>query len=73
LLPGPRLRVCDDGAPVPAELAEELFRGPVSSESGLGVGLYQAAAFAAQTGCALVLAKNSKGAVCFELGRRGLG
>ena len=67
LLPGPRLRICDDGAPVPAELAEELFRGPVPSESGLGVGLYQAAAFAGQSGYTLVLTSNIPGKVCFEL------
>jgi hypothetical protein len=67
LLPGPRLRICDDGTPVPAELTEELFRGPVPSESGLGVGLYQAAAFAAQSGYTLILAANRPGNVCFEL------
>jgi hypothetical protein len=67
LLPGPRLRICDDGAPIPAELAEELFRGPVPSESGLGVGLYQAAAFAAQSGYTLALSSNRAGKVCFEL------
>jgi hypothetical protein len=67
LLAGPRLRICDDGAPVPAELAEDLFRGPVPSESGLGVGLYQAAAFAVQSGYTLVLSSNRDGSVCFEL------
>ncbi len=67
LLAGPRLRICDDGAAVPVGLAEELFRGPVPSESGLGVGLYQAAAFAAQSGYSLVLSKNRQGSVCFEL------
>ena len=67
LLPGPLLRICDDGAPVPTELAEELFRGPVPSESGLGVGLYQAAAFAGQSGYTLTLTSNIPGKVCFEL------
>ena len=67
LLPGPRLLICDDGEPVPTELAEELFRGPVPSESGLGVGLYQAAAFAAQSGYTLALSLNRYGRVCFEL------
>lgn len=67
LLPGPRLRICDDGTPVPAELVEKLFRGPVPSESGLGVGLYQATAFAAQSGYALTLTSNVAGKVCFEL------
>lgn len=70
LTPGPRLRICDDGSPVPEAIAAEMFRGPVSSDSGLGVGLYQAAAFAGQSGYALELANNRKGKVCFELGRR---
>ncbi len=70
LLAGPCLRVCDDGQPVPAAVAAELFRGPVPSESGLGVGLYQAAGFAEQSGYALLLADNAAGKVCFELSRR---
>jgi hypothetical protein len=73
LLPGPCLRVCDDGEPLPQAVAAELFRGPVPSESGLGVGLYQAAGFAEQSGYALVLAENAAGKVCFELGRRHTG
>jgi hypothetical protein len=49
---------------------EDLFRGPVTSESGLGVGLYQASAFAEQSGYALVLVDNRAGSVCFELSPR---
>ena len=67
---GPRLRISDDGAPVPTGLVEDLFRGPVTSESGLGVGLYQASAFAEQSGYALVLVDNRAGSVCFELSPR---
>ncbi len=67
LMRGPRLRISDDGAPVPTGLVEDLFRGPVTSESGLGVGLYQASAFAEQSGYALVLVDNRPGSVCFEL------
>jgi len=70
LFAGPRLRICDDGTPVAEEIAGDLFRRPVASESGLGVGLYQAAAFAGQSGYALKLADNRKGRVCFELSRR---
>lgn len=70
LLAGPQLRVCDDGTPVPDALADELFHAPVSSDSGLGVGLYQAAAYAGQSGYALGLAVNRPGEVCFELMRR---
>jgi hypothetical protein len=70
LIRGPRLRICDDGAPVPPGLVEDLFRGPVTSESGLGVGLYQASAFAEQSGYVLVLVDNRAGSVCFELSPR---
>ena len=67
LAAGPRLRVVDDGAAVPAALAAQLLRGPVPSDSGLGVGLFQAARFAAQSGYRLTLAENRDGAVRFEL------
>jgi hypothetical protein len=70
LMRGPRLRISDDGAPVPTGLVEDLFRGPVTSESGLGVGLYQASAFAEQSGYVLVLVDNRAGSVCFELSPR---
>jgi len=66
---GPRLQICDNGAPVPSEIAKSLFRGPVPSESGLGVGLYQAAAFAGKSGYQLALTDNREGRVCFELSR----
>jgi len=71
LAPGPRLRVCDDGAPVPAALTAQLLRAPVTSDNGLGVGLFQAATFAEQSGYVLTLAENSHGSVCFELARVG--
>lgn len=67
LTAGPQLRVCDDGSAVPGAVTEDLFRGPVSSESGLGVGLYQAAGFAGQSGYVLKLVDNRAGKVCFEL------
>jgi hypothetical protein len=66
---GPLLRICDNGEPVPAAIVRSLFRSPVPSESGLGVGLYQAAAFAAKSGYQLELTDNSEGRVCFELSR----
>ena len=68
---GPRLRVCDSGMPVPPAILDQILEAPVASESGLGVGLFQAAKFAEQSGYALVLAENRKGSVCFELARRG--
>ncbi|HEY5899624.1 MAG TPA: ATP-binding protein [Burkholderiales bacterium] len=61
------LRVCDTGAPVPAELAAGLLRAPVASRGGLGIGLYQAARQAEASGFRLALEKNEDGEVCFAL------
>jgi signal transduction histidine kinase len=61
------LRVCDTGAPVPAELAGPLLRAPVSSRGGLGIGLYQAARLAEASGYRLELESNRAGEVCFLL------
>ena len=66
----PFLKVCDDGAAIPAEVAENLFRAPVPSQAGLGIGLYQAARHAAFYGYELSIVSNSAGRVCFELRRR---
>lgn len=63
----PSLRVTDVGEPVPAAVARRLFDGPVPSQMGLGIGLYQAARQAAQHGYRLALANNEAGAVRFEL------
>lgn len=68
---GPRLRVCDTGAPVAPAIVDQILTAPVASESGLGVGLFQAAKFAEQSGYALVLVDNRHGNVCFELVRCG--
>ena len=61
------LRVCDSGAPVPAEIAAQVLRAPVSSRSGLGIGLYQAARQAEASGYRLTLESNRDGEVCFAL------
>lgn len=71
LMPGPCLAVCDSGQPVPPEIEADILTAPVNSEAGLGVGLFQAAKFAEQSGYALVLAENRSGRVCFELRRVG--
>lgn len=62
-----RLCVCDDGPAIPPHLARSLMHTVVHSESGLGVGLYQAARWAAQLGYQLGLRENRDGHVCFEL------
>ncbi len=69
LAAGPRLRVCDTGSPVSTAVVGNMFHAPVESEGGLGVGLFQAAKFAEQSGYVLTLADNRPGSVCFELAR----
>ena len=64
---GPELRVHDSGRAVSAEVAASLLRAPVSSSTGLGIGLYQAARLAERSGYVLSLAENRDGAVCFVL------
>jgi signal transduction histidine kinase len=61
------LRVCDSGTAVPAEIEQKLFRAPVSSRGGLGIGLYQAARQAESSGYAVALESNRDGEVCFTL------
>ncbi len=62
-----RLEVCDAGRAVAAATARELLRGPVSSDSGLGIGLYQVARQAEVSGFTLALAHNADGKVSFVL------
>jgi hypothetical protein len=59
--------VADDGPPLPPALAADLFKGPVSSETGLGIGLYQAARLVERSGFTLSLKDNSEGRVRFRL------
>jgi signal transduction histidine kinase len=61
------LRVCDSGSALPEELASQVFRSPVGSATGLGIGLYQAAQLARAGGYALALESNRDGEVCFTL------
>lgn len=61
------LAVCDDGAQIAKLIASQLFRSPVASHTGFGVGLYQSSRLAAQSGYALALTSNAPGRVCFSL------
>ena len=61
------LTVCDTGAAVASEVLSGLLRGPVPSESGFGIGLYQAARLAEASGYSLRLAENVMGQVSFSL------
>jgi signal transduction histidine kinase len=67
---GQGVTVCDSGAAVPDEVAAQLFRLPVESAKGLGLGLYQAARTAYRMGYTLTLEDNVPGRVCFRLRSR---
>lgn len=64
---GGRLAIRDSGSAISKSTAAQLFAAPVSSENGLGIGLYQAAKHAEQAGYRLALVNNDEGGVCFEL------
>lgn len=66
-----RFVVSDTGAAIPEDVARKLLQGPVPSETGYGVGLYQVARQAAQAGFELRVALNAPGSVCFELSAAG--
>lgn len=64
---GFELIVCDNGYAIAEDIAAGLFVGPVSSESGYGIGLYHAARYAQEAGYQLELIENRAGRVCFRL------
>lgn len=66
----PVFSVRDSGKAIAPAIAESLFRAPVPSEYGLGIGLYHAARQAGETGYALSLSENVTGAVAFTLAPR---
>jgi signal transduction histidine kinase len=59
--------VCDSGVPVASEVLRGLMRGPVPSETGFGIGLYQTSRLAEISGFSLQLRENDLGRVCFSL------
>ena len=61
------LRVEDTGQPAPDHVSRNLFQAPVTSDHGLGVGLFQAARQAARLGYELVMEENRAGAVRIAL------
>ncbi len=63
------LTVCDDGNAAPEAVAKQLLSSPVPSESGLGIGLYQATRQAKELGYCLELTSNRDGEVCFRLSK----
>ncbi|HLD08479.1 MAG TPA: ATP-binding protein, partial [Methylophilaceae bacterium] len=63
------IEVCDDGKAMPEIIAQRLFKKHISSENGLGIGLYHAARQAGRAGYLLSLVENRDGAVRFRLSR----
>jgi len=61
------LSVSDSGSAIANDLATALMNEPVSSDDGLGIGLYQAARQAESQGYQLSLAENRLGRVTFRL------
>jgi signal transduction histidine kinase len=61
------LKVSDSGAAVPPGVEPTLLRAPITSRTGLGIGLYQAARLAESKGYRLLLESNDDGNVCFAL------
>lgn len=61
------LSICDDGKPINPEIEADLFNKPVSSGSGMGIGLYQSAIMANAFNFELDLSQNEAGKVCFNL------
>jgi signal transduction histidine kinase len=64
---GVSLSVTDNGKPIPAKLVKDLFKQPVVSDIGLGIGLYQAQRQANLVGYEVELVENEAGKVCFQL------
>lgn len=64
-----QLEITDNGTAIAQDLAGRLLRERVSSEDGLGIGLYQCARQAAQADYYFELARNVDGCVCFRLAR----
>jgi len=61
------LRVTDSGRPVAKNVLEGLLKGPVPSDTGYGIGLYQVARQAEMLGFTLRLTRNEPDGVVFEL------
>ncbi len=61
------LSVCDNGDALESEIEKSLFTQPVSSGSGMDIGLYQAAIMATAFNFELELSQNEAGRVCFNL------
>ena len=59
--------VCDTGSMIAEDISSQLLNNPIPSDSGLGIGLYQANKHAEIFGYSLKLTINQPARVCFEL------
>lgn len=64
-----RIIVRDNGAAIPEAIAVNLLRSVAASDTGLGIGLYQAARWAEQSGYHLELLSSQEGNVSFEFSK----
>jgi K+-sensing histidine kinase KdpD len=61
------LSLSDNGSAIPSAIAQQLLNTIISSEDGMGIGLYQMARWAAQSGYRLELKENTQGKVTFRI------
>ena len=61
------LSVCDNGEAIPQRIESDLFKQPISSGTGMGIGLYQSSIMASAFNFELDLSQNETGKVCFNL------
>jgi len=61
------LLIRDTGSAIDENTEKVLFKEPLNSDNGLGIGLYQAAKQAESLGYSLLLKNNVDGDVCFKL------
>ena len=61
------LSISDNGSAIPSAVAQQLLNTIISSEDGMGIGLYQVARWAAQSGYRLELKDNMPGKVTFRI------
>jgi signal transduction histidine kinase len=64
-----RIAVSDTGTAIPEDKARRLLTRAVTSENGLGIGIYQSSRHAELHGYRLKLKENMDGNVCFELSK----
>jgi signal transduction histidine kinase len=61
------MSITDSGSAIPGAVAQQLLNTIVSSEDGMGIGLFQVARWAAQSGYRLELSENMPGKVTFRI------